>query len=214
MKKLLLLLSVAMVFLACKKESPVVEIFIDKTISLDSTLIYPNKYEDGMEIGQFELDIDHDGIFDVIFKTVNYSSGRFFTNYSSIACADSFEIAYQGATTKTTSTSNNNGEIHTSYSYIAVDIPKILELSDTLSNGFPYTQDEIKIANYEHDMYQIYTSTTENKAWVGIGDRYIGLRNTTKNIFCQIKIRVIEYNKIMLICYKYTEQPEIWIISE
>ena len=161
----------------------------------------------------FNLDIDNDMITDITFYVFSYSLGHEGTYNSKVKVLNGYEIAIQN-TYKYDANDYNENQIYIVVDSVIVDIPKICNNSDTISNQLTYTSDLIELAYNHFDSYQLYRWGTYISDWNDIGDKYIGLCNKTNNIYCWIKINVSGYSTITLKSYSYSIDKDFLVIKE
>jgi hypothetical protein len=215
MKSLVLILALLIFYWGCKKDDEGLKSNAGIVNSLSDSLISPNINENAaLTTGKYDLYIDNDTIVDLTFHVAFYSLGREATYSSTIEPKNNFEIALQKSYKYTYSSYNIGSEYITSIDSELINMPKIFNLSDSISDKLQYTSDPIEFLYDEHNSYQAGSWRKVNGAWLKIGYRYIGLVNKTTNIFCFVKISVIDFNKIILRNFKYSKDEDFLIISD
>lgn len=180
---------------------------INKTIEVNDTVDLKNiNVTDNNNI-----DCDGDGIPDLNFKTMNARTTSSSWQKSQITPLNDFELFTDSATAFRTITSTNSSTTTTE----SVTIPKIYLLGDTISNTNSYTKTALNIA-YSSTYFGVTFNSYGYNIWIKDEFRYIGFRKVIKNKINigWIKLKVLDYYKIILISYKNPCETESLLIDK
>lgn len=212
MKKIKIVILVCIICIQCEKPEGNSKYDNANFINnIDFTLISSSPlYESTKD--SFNLDIDHDKIMDVTFFVSEYSLGRESTYFSKIKILNDYEIAIQKSYKYE---ANYSSQVNMwMVDSVLVDVPEICELSDTISDQLMYKSGLFDFAYNHYDSFQSYSWSTSISTWKNSGDKYIGLRNKSNNIYCWIKINILGISQISIISFKYTIDEDSFVIRE
>lgn len=160
----------------------------------------------------YNVDIDHDGSADVLFTLSIDPSYKDFRESINITTLNSYEFAIQESYEIHEGNFNEYGEI--TVDSVLVEIPKILNLNDTIFNLFSYDSKITKLTYSKSWKYNSYHGNTIITGWNGIGSKYICVINNVNNIFCWFKIEVLDFNMIKIYSFYYKIGEEYLIIRD
>lgn len=166
--------------------------------------IYTNKTD------SIYLDIDNDKNIDATFVFSGYQTYKVYNESITVKALNDFEIAKQNGYRIDASDFNQFATMIVDT--VIISIPNAFDVLDTISDLSDFTNHPIQLCSRYRSYYNSYTTTRDNNYWCGIGERFIGLRNKQKKIYCWIKIEVLSCRKIKIMSYYYTmNQTELVI---
>jgi hypothetical protein len=213
MKKITILILVSIFCIKCEKSGDNSKFDNVDIINKIDFVLEPSSdpYEPTKD--SFNLDIDHDKIPDITFFVFSYSLGHESTYNSRIKVLNDYEIAIQKAN-KYDASNSNEDQIYVVVDSALVEIPKICNNLDTISNQLTYTSAILDLAYSHSDGFQLYRWGTYITGWNDIGEKYIVLSNKTNNVYCWVKINVSGYSTITLNSFSYSIDKDFLIIKD
>lgn len=168
---------------------------INKTIEIVDTVDLKNTY-----VTDNYIDCDGDGVPDLNFKRGGFTSTSQTSKNTSITPLNDFELFTDSTTDSRTKTPSNSNKTTSS----SVTIPKIYLLGDTISNTNSYTKSRLFIAYSSTDYSSIPFNSYSMNIWIKDEFRYICYRKVInkKNYIGWIKLKVLDFDKIILISFK------------
>ncbi len=183
-------------------------------INFVDSIIQPTYYQDDeSKIDSFNIKINQDKFDDITFMAYSYEFGNYSKEFSGIRVLNNFEIAVQN-TYKYSYNDWNEDHIYGLTDSTIVNIPKILNKFDTISTNLTYKTGYFDFTSDNSSSWQGYSDKSIMTGWNDIGEKYIGIRNTKDNIYCWIKLEIINYNTIHISSYYYSTNTEYLIIDE
>jgi len=184
----------------------------NRVMSLD-TMLYPiGGYEHSIRYDSLKIYIDGDNQVDVTLKISHRIDYKDRTKSLEIRVQNGFEIAIDESFQVNESDFNEN--YTTRYDTVLITIPKILDYGDTLSNQLEFKSGKYELALYDWNWINDYYAQRTITEWVDAGAKYIGLRNPEKNLYCWIKLKVLDFDKVKLRSYLYVYELDHLIIIE
>ena len=215
MKYVLFFLVISLVS-ACEKKNEIDRYPQNTIISLEDTVITASNLIDPSEnSGIFELDIDHDQIVDIVFSVTQYSLGRESNRFTDIEMKNGYELAIQSSYKVRSSYYNTGGgNILMNLDSQLVRIPENLNFNDTLSTNKEYSNEITELVYSGHNSFTSASWQDYCGYWIGVGEGFIGIWNQSLHTFAWIKISVLDFDKLMLKAYLYSQNQEFIIIGD
>lgn len=195
------------------EEIPTIEQYENaNSLTVIDTTIYGPKAQHELETVNYDLDIDSDGTADLSFMVVESPQYKNYSKLIRIKTLNNFEFAVQESYEIREGNLNEHGDW--TVDSVLVEIPKILETNDTISNSLSYESDWISLAAHTRWSYNGSFGENYTTGFKDLGIKHIGLRDQANDVFCRVKVEVIDYQTIRIIDYYYTIGEEFLIIEE
>jgi len=197
-------------FYACEKEPVGKGNSIEKGnyIIVMDTLI--GSYHWGNYNNPYYLDLNGDNIIDLSFTLGESVGGHYYAAYSAVSGKNNSRIVYF-TKNYTTWIYNNTDTTFMHYTFKQVEVYK---LNDTIDSNALYTNEPIFIAKIDDDLR---TSTAPEHTYIDIWELkgktfYLGVALETG--YAWVKIKVLNYSRIVILRYAYSKSSEGLVIKE
>ena len=178
---------------------------ISETIEINDTVDLKNT-----KVRNNNIDCDGDGIPDLNFNAFAMITTSGSSYWAQIKPLNDFEIF----TDTTTSISKNFTSTDTTTTTKIVSIPKIYVIGDTISHLTSCTKSELRFADASSNYGYSYSSGYTK--WIKDEIRYIGFRKVIndKIIIGWVKLKVLTFDKVILISYRNPYETEKLVIDK